>query len=171
MDDRNEIQRFVEDGKFRINVLFTILIVVLVYKAYTFGFVLPDISNNNSQNIVKLEKCIDGDTAQFSEIGKTRFLLIDTPESTTKIEPYGKAASSYTCDLLSKAKTITYEYDGNKKDRYNRTLAYIFVDGNLIQELIAKEGYVKKFYLYKSNYKYYDKVYKSVNDKYYIFEK
>ena len=124
----------------------------------------------NASEEVKLVKCIDGDTAEFTNIGKTRFLLIDTPESTTKVEPYGKKASNYTCNVLKKAKTITYEYDGDKKDKYGRSLAYIFVDGQLLQEMIAKEGYVKKLYLYKSFYKYETKVRNAINDKYEIWE-
>lgn len=125
---------------------------------------------NNNSNKVILEKCIDGDTANFSKIGKTRFLLIDTPESTNKIEPYGKQASKFTCDLLTNAKNITYEYDGAKKDKYDRTLAYIFVDGKLIQNEIAKAGYVKKLYLYQYYYKYEVEVKAAINDKYDIWE-
>jgi len=97
---------------------------------------------------VKLSKCIDGDTAQFSKVGKTRFLYIDTPESTTKVEPYGKESAAYTCNLLKKAKTIHLQYDGPKKDKYNRTLAWVWVDGKLIQKEIIKKGYVKQFYDY-----------------------
>ena len=40
-----------------------------------------------------LNKCVDGDTAWFNVDGKiikTRFLAIDTPESTKEIEEYGK---------------------------------------------------------------------------------
>lgn len=115
---------------------------------------------------IKLINCIDGDTANFTAIGKTRFLIIDTPESTNKIEPYGQAASQYTCALLTNAETITYEYDGTHKDKYGRSLAYIFVDGQLIQKKIAEEGYVKKFYLYKAHYKYQDEIQNAINDKY-----
>ncbi len=125
---------------------------------------------SQSNNEIELTKCVDGDTAYFTEIGKTRFLLIDTPESTNKIEPYGKEASKYTCNLLSNAKSITYEYDGSKKDKYDRTLAYIFVDGKLIQDEIAKAGYVKKLYLYQSYYKYESEVKNSINDRYGVWE-
>ena len=45
---------------------------------------------------VTLDKCVDGDTAWFILDGnkiKARFLAIDTPESTTKVEEYGKEAN------------------------------------------------------------------------------
>ena len=56
---------------------------------------------------VTLAKCVDGDTANFNlngEVIKARFLAIDTPESTKEKEPYGKEASNYTCETLTKAK-------------------------------------------------------------------
>ena len=54
---------------------------------------------------------IDGDTAHFTPIVKTtsserikcRFYGIDTPESTGKVEPWGKAASNYTKSILTEA--------------------------------------------------------------------
>ncbi|MDF9867206.1 endonuclease YncB(thermonuclease family) [Bacilli bacterium PM5-3] len=158
--------------KLKKNKKYSAIVIVITTIVIAFEFYHNNFGNiqSNLANQVQLVKCIDGDTAQFTEIGKTRFLFIDTPESTNKIEPYGKQASRYTCDLLKKAKVITYEYDGNKKDRYNRTLAWIFVDNQLLQELIAKEGYVKKYYDYKDNYKYEYRIRKSLNDKYHIFE-
>lgn len=60
---------------------------------------------------VTLKTCIDGDTAHFSPIAgssnmdtiKSRFFGIDTPESTGKVEPYGKAASNFTKEKLKTA--------------------------------------------------------------------
>lgn len=97
---------------------------------------------------VKLSKCIDGDTAQFSKVGKTRFLYVDTPESTIQKEAYGKTAANYTCSKLKSAKKIQLQYDGPKKDKYSRTLAWVWVDGKLLQKLLVQKGYVEKFYDY-----------------------
>lgn len=105
-------------------------------------------ANAGEQFTVKLSKCIDGDTATFTNVGTTRFLYIDTPESTRTVEPYGKEAAAYTCSLLKKANTIELQYDGPKKDKYDRTLAWVWIDGKLIQKEIIKKGYVEKFYDY-----------------------
>lgn len=102
---------------------------------------------------VKVTKCVDGDTAWFSKVGKTRFLYIDTPESTNKIQPYGKTASNYTCSKLKNAKKLQLQYDGAKKDKYGRTLAWVWVDGKLLQKQLIQKGYVKGFYDY-GNYSY-----------------
>lgn len=109
---------------------------------------------------VTLSKCVDGDTAWFIENGekiKARFLAIDTPESTTTIEEYGKEASEYTCNLLTEASKIEIEYDSNsnKIDKYNRELVWVFVDGELLQEKVIEQGLAEVAYLY-GDYKYTD---------------
>lgn len=109
---------------------------------------------------VKLDQCVDGDTAWFiynNKSSKFRFLAIDTPESTNKIEPYGKEASEFTCNELKKAKKIEIEFDSNsdKQDKYERFLAWIFVDGKLLQEKIINKGYAEIKYIY-GEYKYLD---------------
>ena len=116
------------------------------------------INNVNAKEVVTLSKCVDGDTAWFylnNEEIKTRFLAIDTPESTNKIEEYGKEASEFTCNKLKNAKKIEIEYDENsdKLDKYDRHLVWVFVDEELLQNLIIKEGLAKVDYLY-GDYKY-----------------
>jgi len=113
---------------------------------------------------VTLEKCVDGDTAWFklnNETIKTRFLAIDTPESTKEIEEYGKEASKYTCEELSNARKIEIEYDdeSDKTDKYDRHLVWVFVDEKLLQEKILRKGYANIDYIY-GNYKYLDELYK-----------
>lgn len=107
---------------------------------------------------VKLDKCIDGDTASFIYKGKTekfRFLSINTPESTTKIEKYGPEASEFTCNELKNAKKIEIEFDENstKTDKYDRYLVYVFVDDELLQEKLLYNGLADLKYN-KNNYKY-----------------
>ena len=110
----------------------------------------------NEKEKVTLIKCVDGDTAIFDINGnktKIRFLGIDTPESVKEenvIEPYGKEASEFTCDKLTKAKEIILEYDSNsdKQDKYGRTLAWVFVDNVLLEEELVKIGYARVKYIY-----------------------
>ena len=68
---------------------------------------------------VTVHAFIDGDTTHFnvptsiepSGILKARYLGINTPESTGIIEPWGKKASAYTKEMLSKATSIYIESD------------------------------------------------------------
>ncbi len=62
---------------------------------------------------------IDGDTTHFDIDGivngknvvKARYLAVNTPESTGKIEEWGKAASNFTKETLKKAHSIMIESD------------------------------------------------------------
>lgn len=114
-----------------------------------------------AKEVVKFSKCVDGDTIKIEldgEIKTVRMLAIDTPESvhpTKGIEYYGKEASNYTCEMVTNAKKIELEYDNNsnKEDKYNRLLVWVFVDGELLQDLLIKGGYAEVAYLY-GDYKY-----------------
>lgn len=62
--------------------------------------------------IVKLSRCVDGDTARFIDPNSktetsafpVRFLGVDTPESTFRTDPWGKKASKFTEEKLENAK-------------------------------------------------------------------
>lgn len=121
-----------------------------------------------SSSVVKAEevsfkKCIDGDTADFiinNKVKKVRFLAIDTPETkhpTKGSQPYGKEASDFTCESLNEAKEITLEYENSKTDKYDRVLAWVFVDGDLLQGKLVRKGLAKVAYLY-DDYKYTEKL-------------
>lgn len=94
-------------------------------------------------------KCVDGDTFWINQ-EKIRLLAIDTPESTTKVEPYGKQASQLTCAALQAAKSITLEYDpGNEKDKYDRSLYWVWLDGVFLQETLVRQGLAEIKYVDK----------------------
>ena len=114
---------------------------------------------------VTLNKCVDGDTAWFNlnnKILKTRFLAIDTPESTKEVEPYGKEASNYTCERLKNANNIYIEYDSksNKLDKYDRHLVWVFIDDVLLQKELVQNGLAEVKYVY-GKYKYLDLLYEA----------
>lgn len=80
--------------------------------------------NMNSSTLkqeVTVKTYVDGDTVHFyvpedvmpGGVLKARFLAINTPESTGKIEEYGKAASNFTKQTLQKAESIILESDTN----------------------------------------------------------
>ena len=113
----------------------------------------------SKKQTAKFVRAIDGDTAELKVKGKKytfRFLAIDTPETVkpnTKVAFMGKRASNYTKTALKKAKKIQIQYDGSKTDRYGRRLAWIWVDGKLLQKQLVQKGYARVYYIY-GNYKY-----------------
>ena len=70
---------------------------------------------------VTVKTFIDGDTSHFNAPGvtengvvKARYLAINTPEITGKIEEYGKAAADYTRQALTGAASIIIESDDGR---------------------------------------------------------
>ncbi len=124
---------------------------------------LIGINNVFADDIVEYVNCIDGDTikVKIDDKEKTvRLLAVDAPEdSPDRVDYYGKEASEYTCNRIKKAKKIVLEYDSNsdKYDKYDRLLAWVFVDNKLLEEELVKKGYAKVAYLY-NDYKYTERI-------------
>ena len=78
-----------------------------------------DMSSDTLKQKVTVKTFVDGDTTHFyvpesvMETGvlKARYLAVNTPESTGKIEEYGKKASAFTKEKLSSATSIIIESD------------------------------------------------------------
>jgi len=83
-----------------------------------------DLSSDTLKQEVTVKTFVDGDTTHFhvptsvmeSGVLKARYLAINTPESTGKIEEYGKAASAFTKEKLSAATSIIIESETSRWD-------------------------------------------------------
>ena len=114
------------------------------------------IDKPNEREKVLFSKCVDGDTAKLIVDGQerfVRFLAIDTPESVkpeTEVEYMGKEASEFTCNRLKNAQEIILEYDNHsgKYDKFDRILAFVYVDNKMLQEELVEKGYAKLAYVY-----------------------
>ncbi len=81
-----------------------------------------DMDSNTAKQEVTVKSFIDGDTTHFNVpesvrengILKARYLAVNTPESTGKIEEWGKKASTFTKEKLKNAKSIIIESDDDK---------------------------------------------------------
>lgn len=108
---------------------------------------------------VTLLNCTDGDTAQFyypndvyeaieSDAKSTRFLNMDTEESTREKEEWGKPGSLYTCSLLETADSIVLQTDpgDNLLGNYGRLLAWIWIqlpneeEYHLLNYMVVQQG-------------------------------
>ncbi len=92
---------------------------------------------------------IDGDTIILENGEKVRYLGIDAPETHKKEdgvwinvkEPFGNEATTYN-KMLVKGKFVELRYDAETKDIYNRTLAYVYVNGVMLNTKLLSEGMV-----------------------------
>ena len=81
-----------------------------------------DLNSTTKKQEVTVKSFIDGDTTHFivpTDISangtlKARYMGVNTPESTGKIEPWGKKASKFTKEKLSTAVSIMVESDNDQ---------------------------------------------------------
>lgn len=85
-------------------------------------------------------RVIDGDTIELTDGRRVRYLMVDTPESTTETECYGPEAKDFNVALVD-GKTVTLTFDVEREDQFDRLLAYVSVDGVEINPVIVERGY------------------------------
>lgn len=116
-------------------------------------------SDKKNRIPVTLTKTIDGDTIKVMYKGKeetVRYLLIDTPESkkpNTCVQPFAESAFNRNKQLVNSG-NLTIEFEKSERDKYDRLLAYVFVNGISVQETLLKEGYARVAYIYEPPYKF-----------------
>lgn len=105
------------------------------------------INENQSRGFFLCTRVIDGDTIIVDIEGKqerVRLIGVDTPETVhpqKPVEYFGKEASAFTKTLVS-GKRVRLEYDWQRRDKYRRLLAYVFLeDGIFLNAEIIKQGY------------------------------
>lgn len=109
---------------------------------------------------LEVTEIVDGDTVKGKINGQEetiRFLLVDTPETvhpTKPEEPFGKEASEFVADKISEAEEVFIEIDTTIRDRYDRFLAYVWVDEDMLNELLIREGLARVAYVYEPNTRY-----------------
>lgn len=117
----------------------------------------------NSDKHGTVIKVVDGDTLDIRIAGedtRVRLLNVDTPETVDPNKPVeclGPEASGYLKALLEPGDKVDLEYDVEREDRYGRTLAGVFKDGDLVNRSIAEAGYGIAV-VYEPNRKFYQEV-------------
>lgn len=116
----------------------------------------------------QVARVVDGDTIKVTVNGKeetVRMLLVDTPETkhpSKPVQPFGPEASSFAKNKLS-GKQVELEYDGPKYDKYERLLAYVWVDGKMFNQLLLEEGLARLAYVYDPPYTHFKEYMKAQN--------
>lgn len=96
-----------------------------------------------------ITKVIDGDTfwvADGSPKGfKVRLIGVDAPETrrsrNKEVGYFGKESKAFLTELIL-GKEVILKYDVGRRDRYGRTLAYVYMpDGTFVNAELLKGGY------------------------------
>jgi micrococcal nuclease len=99
----------------------------------------------------------DGDTVRLDNGERVRYLGIDTPEMNYRKPPperFAEQAKRFNEDLVY-GKIVRLEFDAQTRDKYNRLLAYVYVDDVFVNAKIIESGYGKVFII-QPNIKYAD---------------
>lgn len=95
-------------------------------------------------------RVVDGDTAEMEIPGFTgeedvRFIGVDTPESVAPGQPvecFGKEASAFTRSLVE-GRRVRLEFGAERRDRYGRLLAYVYVGEEFVNAELVRRGYAR----------------------------
>lgn len=138
--------------------------IVLLFTAVVFYFGVKAIPQSKTGPVKNdqfyyVSRVVDGDTIKLSSGENVRLLGIDTPESryNNKLErdatrsrkdmniilKMGRQSSNFTKKLVE-GKSVRLEFDVQKRDKYGRLLAYVYLeDGTFVNAEIIKEGYAQ----------------------------
>lgn len=108
-------------------------------------------------------RVVDGDTVRVTRDSRTvtlRLIGIDTPETKDPrrpVECFGREASRHARELLA-SRRVYLEFDRSQgeRDRYGRTLAYVWLRGSrakLVNERMIDDGFAFE-YTYRLPYRY-----------------
>lgn len=96
----------------------------------------------------RVTRVIDGDTIEIEGQELVRYIGIDTPELRERKsdhweyrpQPYAVEARALNYKLVA-GKKVKLEFDIVKKDKYGRTLAYVYQDEIFVNHEMIQQGY------------------------------
>jgi len=109
----------------------------------------PACTTASSANGATVLRVIDGDTIEVAYQGqreRVRYIGINAPEihhPRKGVEYYGQEAQAANRRLVE-GKTVRLEFDVQRRDRYGRLLAYVFLpDGTFVNAWLVEHGYAQ----------------------------
>lgn len=96
------------------------------------------------EGIYRVQRVVDGDTLVLENGARIRLIGADTPETVkpnSPVEPYGPKASEFTKQLIDDSHgEVRLQMDRERKDRFDRFLAYVFVGDRMLNEELIRAG-------------------------------
>ena len=101
-----------------------------------------------AEDIGKVTKVIDGDTLRVALAGgevSVRLIGIDAPEVShpeVPVQRFGQEATEFALRFAEGFECrLEYEEGQERLDKYGRTLAYVWINGECLNEAIVRRGY------------------------------
>lgn len=89
-----------------------------------------------------VKRVVDGDTLLLTNRTRLRLIGVDTPETKREnfpVEPFGPEATRFTEQFIG-SHEVQLRYDGDPYDAHGRKLAYVYVEGKLLNEALLRAG-------------------------------
>ncbi len=105
-----------------------------------------DRSPGGGSATVEVDRVVDGDTAKVFYEGDSeyvRYIGIDTPESVkpnSPVECFAEEAKRFNADAIE-GRQMKLVFDEEQRDHYDRLLAYVYVDGRMLNAELLRRGY------------------------------
>mgnify|MGYP000029325109 CR=1 FL=1 len=99
----------------------------------------------HSGTVATVVSVVDGDTIKIEGGEIVRYIGMNTPETVAPgrpVECYGKEASAKNKELMQ-GKVVELERDISNRDKFGRLLRYVWLDGELINEKLVREGFAQ----------------------------
>ncbi|MEX0715065.1 MAG: thermonuclease family protein [Planctomycetaceae bacterium] len=95
------------------------------------------------ERLWRVERVVDGDTLLLEQGHRVRLIGVDAPETkhpSLPPEPFGAEASEFTRRLVE-GRMVRLGFDRERRDRYRRILAYVYVEDVFVNEELIRAGW------------------------------
>jgi micrococcal nuclease len=129
-----------------------LLALFAIWRAYSSA--APAVPERLEEGVHEVRRAVDGDTLLLASGARVRLQGIDTPETVKPghpVEAWGPEASQFTKDFIEKAgHYVRLSFSLERKDRYDRFLAYIWDGDVMLNEELVRAGlaYARRDYRY-----------------------
>lgn len=128
----------------RWSVIWGVLLLAVLWRVYSAReVVLPP--EQLDEGIHEVLRAVDGDTILLVSGARVRLQGINAPETVkpdAPIEAWGPEASQFTKDFLQRANNrVRLTFNLERKDRYDRFLAFVWNGDKLLNEELVRAGF------------------------------
>jgi micrococcal nuclease len=124
--------------------VWTVVLFVVLWRAYSATHQSAPAPEQLAEGIHDVSRDVDGDTILLASGARVRLQGINCPESVKPnwpVEPWGPEASQFTKDFLKRAHNrVGLTFSLERKDRYDRFLAFVWDGDVLLNEELVRAG-------------------------------
>lgn len=106
-------------------------------------------STSTQRHSYRCTRVVDGDTIEVAQLGAVRLIGIDSPEMNYDLsvpQPFAREAKR-CCERLVDGKDVSLLFDVQKRDKYGRVLAYVFVGDIFVNAELVKAGLATAYHI------------------------